>query len=266
MDVDTLLQKNELLKKAVEIIKPVADADPLGNTASVAYRVVRNVLRKNVMRVQAIAVLNTYDKMSDSALEIARNTIEDSISVSYILSDPTSPEKLAHQFFEFRWVQAKQDLDYYSKIPDYIGEDLDKNRQMINEGFKRVIGEYPDFTNDDGSPRNSWSRQGVDGMAKQLVKRKLYTVQEMRNLLRAYQRGSRKTHFNPVDILGFHDQDTWDKSSITSLDIAIKAVAAGFTSLVVRYFDIVSHYDKTVDGSDTISKLYDIQEQIHKLG
>jgi hypothetical protein len=134
--------------------------------------------------------------MNDSVLEIARNTIEDSISISYILSDdPTNPEGLAHEFFDFRWVQAKQDLDYYSKIPDYVGDDLNKNRALINKEYKRVLSQYPEFVDKEGNARHSWTKQGVHGMAKQIVKRKLYNNQEKRNLLRVYEVGSRKTHF-----------------------------------------------------------------------
>jgi hypothetical protein len=266
MNVDALLKKNELLKKALLLVKPVAESNPLGDTSSLTYRIVRNVLRKNVLRVQAIITLNTLEDMNDSVLEIARNTIEDSISVSYILSnDLSSPEKLAYEFFEYRWVQAKQDLDYYSKIPDYIGNDLDKDRALINKEFKRVISEYPEFVDKEGNARHSWTKQGVHGMAKQIVKRKLYNNQEKRNLLRVYDVGSRKTHFNPLDILGFNGQKTWSKPSSHDLDITIKVLSATLTSLVIRYFDIARYYDNSVDGSKIILKLYDIQKQIHEL-
>jgi len=267
MNTDTLVQKNELLKEAIAVVKPVAESNPLGDTPPLTYRIVRNVLRKNILRIQAITTLNTVKDMNDSVLEIARNTIEDSISISYILSDdPANPEKLAYEFFEYRWVQAKQDLDYYSKIPDYVGDDLEKNRALIDKEYKCVLNQYPEFVDKEGNARHSWTKQGVHGMAKQIVKRKLYNNQEKRNLLRVYEVGSRKTHFNPLDILGFDGQKTWNKPSPHDLDITIKVLSATLTSLVLRYFDIVRYYDNSIDGSEIISKLYDIQKQIHELG
>ena len=247
----------------VDITLPTAESDPLHNTSSYVYRLVRSVLRKNIMRLQAVHVLNNFDKMSDSSLEVVRNMIEDSISFSYILSSD-DPEKHAYTFFEFRHVQAKQDLDYYSKIPDYLGDDLEKRKKDINKEYLRIREDYPQFFNDDGSPRHSWSKDGVEGMAKVLIKRKHYSKSEIRNILRAYKVGSRKVHFNPEDLLNFYDQNNWDRASIRSLDISIKAAAASFTSIVVRYFDTVNHYDSTISGKEVLAKLYTALETIHE--
>lgn len=263
MDLQDLIRKNQILKEMVDIALPTAESDPLHDISSYVYRLVRSVLRKNIMRLQAIHVLNNFDKMSDSSLEIVRNMIEDSISFSYILSSD-DPEKLAHTFFEFRHVQAKQDLDYYSKIPDYQGEDLESKKAEINKEYGRIKKEYPEFFNEDGSARHSWTKDGVEGMAKVLIKRKHYSKSEIRNILRAYKVGSRKVHFNPEDLLNFYDQNNWDRASLRSLDIAIKAAAASFTSIVVRYFDAVNYYDNTITGKEVIDKLYAALESIHE--
>lgn len=258
-----MLEKNELLRRMVEIALPIAAADPLGNDPTMVYRLAQNTLRKNLMRVQSVAILNGYDKMSDSALEIARNIIEDAISLSYVLSDDTDgPEEQAHKFFEYRHVQAKQDLDYYSKLPDYMGEDLNERRDAINREYERVLEEYPEFKNKDGSHRHSWSKNGVEGMADILRKRGCYSKAEIRNMLRVYRLGSRKVHFNPEDLLNLRDQEAWDRSSVRALEYSIKGTAAGFVSVVVRYFDTVRHYDTEVDDSklevskDLLTKIF----------
>lgn len=246
----------------VVIALPIAESDPLQGKPSYVYRLARSVLRKNLMRLQAIHVLNGYEKMSDSSLEIVRNIIEDSISFSYILSSK-NPEDLAHTFFEFRHIQAKQNLDYYSKIPDYPGEDLAIRRNDINQQYQRVSSKYPQFFNEDGSPRHSWSKDGVEGMAKKLIKRKHYSKSDMRNMLRAYNLGSRKVHFNPEDLLYYYDQSNWDKASLRSLDIAIKATAGSFISIVIRYFDAVNYYSEKKMGSEEVDRLYSLLEKIH---
>lgn len=42
----------------------------------------------------------------------------------------------------------------------------------MNKEYLHIKDEYPEFFDDDGSPRHSWSKDGVDGMAKVLIKRK----------------------------------------------------------------------------------------------
>jgi len=91
--------KNELLKDMIAMVLLIAAADPLHNVSSAAYRIARIVLRKNLMRIQAVYLLNSTEKLSDCALELARNMIEDTISLSYILSDPVSVEATAESFF-----------------------------------------------------------------------------------------------------------------------------------------------------------------------
>jgi hypothetical protein len=257
------LRKRELLMEMVKIMIPIADADPLARASSSMYRLSRNTLRRNVMRVQSAALLLEYEKMSDSALAISRNIIEDAVSLSFILSGP-NPESFSMQFFEFRWVQAKQDFDYYSRIPDYIGPDLNTGRQQIEEEYRRVIAEYPDFTDREGNARNSWTDQGIEGMLKILVRRNVYSRAEKRNMLRTYQLGSRETHLNPDNILEYHDQNTWTMSDIRARDTAIKSLAAGLTSIYIRYIDTVIHYKKTYTWKRNAKRMNKLLEKIHQ--
>lgn len=257
------MKKRELLVSMIEVAIPIGDADPLQKVSSAMYRIARNTLRRNIMRVQSGAVLLTYDKMSDSALEIARNVIEDAISLSYLLSDK-DPEKMAMQFFEFRWVQAKFDHDYYSKIPDYMGAELWITKEKIDSEYSRVVKMYPEFLDKFGQPRRSWTKQGIMGMMKQLVVRKVYSKAERDNILRAYEIGSRKTHFNPDNILEFHDQEAWNLAQLKSTEHAIRALASGFMSIIVRYYDTLWYYKPKHPGIRNIQRLYKLQSEINK--
>ena len=260
--MDDLLEKNEILKKMLDATLPVAEADPLGKIESGTYRVARSVLRKNIMRLQSIIVLNGYDKMSDSSLELVRNMIEDAISLGYILSDENLEEK-ANSFFQFIRIQDKQDIDYAIKLSPKITNELRQKRNQVYKDYRKVRTGYPKYFKDDNSPRHSWSEHGVDGMADILRKRRVYTKKEIRNMLRAYQLGSRKVHFNPHDLLNYYDQGVWDHASKKSLEISILGAGAGFTSIVVRYFDVIWHYDKNSNGKEIVQVLYDLLEQIH---
>jgi hypothetical protein len=253
--MEKIIKRNDALEDMVRLALPLAESDPLKGTSSYTYRLVRSVLRKNLMRVQSVVLLNKYEKLGDSSLEIVRNMIEDAITVSYILSS-TDPEALAKCFFEYRHIQAKQDLNYYTKFPDYTDEYTDIT--AVNGEYKRVMTKYPEFKNKDGSPRHSWSIDGVEGMAKKLVKRNIYRKQEVDNMLRAYQLGSRKVHLNPDDLLKLYDQKSWDVASIRSASISIRGAAASLTSIVVRYHDTIRHYDKNIDTANIDDKLYDL--------
>lgn len=261
--MDNLENKTVLLSQMAKIVLPVAGSNPLSaNNPPVTYRIVRNTLRKNVGRVQAISTLNNCEKMGDSALEIARNMIEDAVSVSYILSD-VDPEKAAAAFFEYRHIQEKQDLNYYSKIPDYLGDDLEKRRSLINDEYKRVLEDFPEFVKKNGDAHHSWSKSGVEGMGEDLRKRGLYSKPEIRNMLRVYQLGSRKVHFNPRGLLGYDDLTSWSNSDKQAQEYSIKGAAAAITSLTVRYFDTVRHYDRSIGGTDVVGQLYKVLASIN---
>lgn len=115
----------------------------------------------------------------------------------------------------------------------------------------------------EGNVRHAWTKDGVEGMIKKLIKRKLYTKEQARNMMRAYQLGSRKVHFNPHDILNYYDQSSWDKGSEQALEVSIKTTAASLMSLIVRYYDTLNHFDKTIDGSKIIRDLYKIHDEIY---
>ena len=251
------------LKEMIKMHIEIASADPLGKTPSAIYRLGRNLMRKNNTRAQAIATLNLFEKMSDSALEITRNMLEDVLSYGYILSD-SDPEKQANKFFEFRWIQAKQDYDYHHRLGYYKDPDNQASVKKIKTEFDRVMEEFPEFKSKDGTPANSWSKDGIDGMAKTLVKRKIYNKDDMRNILRMYQKGSRKTHFNPEDILNYADQASWDESSFDAACKSLLTAAASLISLTIRYYYTVSYYDKKLYDHDKVKALYDLQQKIQK--
>ena len=85
-------------------------------------------------------------------------------------------------FFQYRHVQDKQDLDYYSRIPDYIGEDHMKVHEEVNANYETIKKTHPEFFHSAGGPRHTWSDQGVVGMAEIPRKRKLYSKKETRNM------------------------------------------------------------------------------------
>jgi hypothetical protein len=259
-DQQMILDMVTTLKDMIQTHIIIAEKDLLHDTPSVIYRLGRDLMRKNNTRAQAIAVLNTYEKLSDSSLEITRNMIEDVISYSYILSD-NDPEKLAETFFEFRWVQLKQDYDYYSKLGAYKDPDHISLTKIKSE-YSRVMNEYPEFKRPDGSPSHSWSKNGIEGMSGALVKRKVYPKDEMRNIMRMYQRGSRKTHFNPQDLLNYADQEKWDKESFDAARGSILTAAASLISLTIRYYDTIAHYDPELYDNDAINALYGFQQKI----
>lgn len=242
-----------ILKEMIATVLPLSEDDPLGHVPSELYRLSRSILRKNLMRAQCVLVLSGFQKMGDGALEIARNMLEDVISLNYILISQ-DPVKSTHVFYEFRWVQMMQDYRYYKKLKGYKPSDSIASVKIIKAEHKRVLATYPEFKKGN-SEAVSWSPVGFDSMAASIARSPHYSKEDIDNIKRIYLKGSRKTHFNPEDMLNYFDQEAWDKASTEATRNALLACGSALNSLTLRYNDVINSYD------DKLSR-YDISEML----
>ena len=201
-------------------------------------------LRKNIMRIQAINLLCDEVKLASSALELTRNMIEDTISIEYMLA-ADNPEQAAHKFYEFMWVQLKEDLDYYKLVGvDVAAEEIPDTAERIEEKYAEVTKENPEFLDKNGKVVRSWARRDVEMML---------SADQIRTLARTYVNGSRKTHFNPVELLNHMEQDAWDISSKDAQRLSLLVSSASLVRLSTRYIDLISQ----INDKDTYHDIGD---------
>src|ERR1043166_7865139 len=119
----------------IAVIIPLAEAHPCEGKRTELLAAMEGTLRKNIMRIQAINLLCDEEKFASSALELTRKMIEDTISIEYMLA-ADDPEQAAHKFYEFMWVQLKEDLDYYKLVGVDVGtEEMPDTAERIEEKY-----------------------------------------------------------------------------------------------------------------------------------
>ncbi len=249
----TISELRNKVSDLILVIIPLAEAHPCEGKRTQLLAAMEGTLRKNIMRIQAINLLCDEEKLANSALELTRNMIEDVISIEYMLADK-NPEQAAHKFYEFMWVQLKEDLDYYKLVGVEVNtEDLPDTAEKIEEKYLQVTKENPDFLDKNGKMVRSWARRDVEMMLASIQKKKVLSADQIRTLARTYVNGSRKTHFNPVELLMHMEQESWDISSKDAQKLSLLVSSASLVRLSTRYIDLISQ----INNKDTYHDIGD---------
>lgn len=237
----TISELREKINALIGEIIPLAEAHPCKGNGTELLRVMEGTLRKNIMRIQAINLLCDEEKLANSALELTRNMLEDVISIEYMLA-AKDPEKAARRFYEFRWVQLKEDADYYELVGVPVDtEDFPNTKTKIEKEYARVTKSFPDFQRAGGKLVRSWARKDVDMMLASIKKKGTIPPDQITTIGRTYVIGSRKTHFNPVEAMAYMDQEAWDHSSKGAQRLALIVSASSLVRLTTRYVDLISN-------------------------
>jgi len=233
------------ISELIEVVIPLAEAHPCEGKRTELLSVMEGTLRKNIMRIQAIYLLCNEEKLANSALELTRNMIEDAVSIDYMLASD-DPEQDAHKFYEFMWVQLKEDLDYYKEVGVEVEtEELPNTAEQIEKKYTEAIKDYPEFLNKKGGkPKKSWAGRDVEQMLTRISKKQVLSEGQIKTLVRTYTNGSRKTHFNPVELVIHMQQDAWDVSSRDALRLSLLVSSASLVRLSTRYIDLISKINR----------------------
>lgn len=243
---------------------PLAESHPCQDNGTEYLRILEGVIRRNLMRLQAVNLLCAEEKLADSAFEITRNILEDTICIEYIFAK--GAKEYSRQFYAFRWVQLKKDADFYQSVGNTLNsEEFPCSKEQIEQKFQHIISDYPDFIHDDGNPSRSWIRRDVDQMlqSRELINN-LDTLQ-IRTLAQTYLIGSRKTHFNPQEILSIMHQETWDESSSRSRRLALLASSSSLVRLTTRYVDEISRIEEQPTFHDIANKANELLNKLNDL-
>lgn len=236
MTVQDLRDRIEELSQA---LIPIAAESPCKDKEAEMLRVLEGAFRKNLKRVQAIRVLSVMPQQGSSALELARNMLEDVISIEYMLAK--DGDKMATRFHEFRWVQLHEDLQYYRSVGvDMNDADFPDTEANIEKEYRRVVEEYPDFLDKNGNPKRSWAGRDVDMMLASVIKKKVLKPREQVTITRSYTEGSRKTHFNPIDNMSRIDPTLWEFSNQQANKLSLLSGLSSMIRLTTRFIDLIS--------------------------
>lgn len=259
----TIPELRDEINNLITNVIPLAEAHPCENNGTIYLRLLEGSVRRNLMRMQAVNLLCNEEKLADSALEITRNMLEDTISVEYIFSK--GAEDYSRRFHTFQWVQFKEDVDFYRSVGNPLSsEEFPDNEKKIEQNFQIAISEYPDFMHGN-KPSKSWIRRDVDQMLQSREIINSLGMSQIHTLAQTYLIGSRKTHFNPIEISSILYQDTWDLGSQRSLRLALLASSSSLVRLTTRYIDEISRIKNHPTFHDIGARANDFLDKLNTL-
>lgn len=259
----TIEELRQEINGLIEEVIPLAEAHPCQGNGTEFLRILEGTLRRNLMRLQAVNLLCVEEKLADSAFEITRNMLEDTVCIEYIFAKGS--EEYSKRFYAFMWPQLKEDAEFYRSVGNALNsEEFPNSEEQIEQNFQQAISDYPDFIRN-GIPSRSWIRRDVDQMLQSQELIDNLDTRQISTLAQTYLIGSRKTHFNPLEILTVMSQDTWDDGSARSRRLALLASSSSLARLATRYVDEISRIEQTPTFHDIAQKANEFLNKLNEL-
>lgn len=231
--------------------------------------------QRNLSRHKAIhTLIDTNHAYAESAIALTRAMVEDTISLEYMtlneVGDEAKPnlDYLSDRFFDFQWVQLKDDLDFYKAVDiDAIGQT--ETAEKIEAEYTRVTEKYKDgkqfglrgFKLKDENA-HSWLIERMDVMLHKIKDERGDDSGRIDLLSRAYVDGSRSIHFNPGAILRLLDDKLHGDSPIVSCYFAFVVSAHCMNSLLRLYLDGIPPQESWPDESILLEKMEQVEDSL----
>ena len=187
--------------------------------------------------LQAISRLSEHPHLSSPVYVLTRSLIEDVVAIEYIIE--FGKEAMSNQFRDFYWIQSKEDNEFIREF----GLDNDPDiKTTVDEVEKRFKAVKKTFQRADGSLNRNWAGIDVDRMLSKLMKAKpkLLPLDQIKAVSRGYLYANRKTHFNPIDLKRYMNEQSlradYDQTMVEALSLAISSMVR----LTTRYIDEIS--------------------------
>src|SRR3989344_5974051 len=125
------------LLQLIEITLPLVNGNPVPQKGTDFLRVLEGLFRRNGVRLQAIHMLSRHPVTSNTALEVVRNMVEDTVGVDYMFAN--DKEKMAGKFFNYIDVQLFHELEYSKKLGIPIDNDqFPDTEKTILENYSKL--------------------------------------------------------------------------------------------------------------------------------
>jgi len=245
-----LAKRDESLKQtAVKLHKMVlgtltdthdlAKQRPVGSTKFL--RVIEGTYRRAFSTLDAIAVLAKPPDygLGNPSMILARSLVEDGVGIEYMIN--TDQEAQAIKFQEFTYYQGHED-NKFLKASGLASQPIIKvSIADIEKEYKKVKDNY--INQDTKLLFRNWVGKDVEGLLRELAKinSPTFGATDIKGLARSYVSGNRKTHFNPIDIVLYLDQNLLARSYAESEVSALSVALSVYIRLTTRYIDTISH-------------------------
>jgi hypothetical protein len=232
---------DELKKLVDELLKAthlLAESYP--DKTNEFLKVLVGIYRKNTFTLISIRYLANQQFLSDSALDLARNMIEDTISVEYMIA--IDKEKMAKRFQRYLWVQLHQVTEFMKTI----GQDASKNElqidvEKVEKEYQAVKKEFTHYSKAGESDLRSWIGKDIETLMKELYEKKALNEFDTSRSAIGYVYGCWKNHLNPYDIAGYLDNETHEVGRNQAIRQALVFGATCLIRLTTRYIDEIRY-------------------------
>lgn len=231
--VDTDYLKN-VVEELLKATHPLAEAHPLPKGGDKFLRVIEATFRRNTFTLLAIAYLSRQEQLADSAMDLARKMIEDTVSIEYMIAN--GKEELADRFQKFYWVQLHQDTEFLKTTgADFKALGVEENLSSIEQKYQKVKADF--VHKPSGEDLKSWIGKDVETLLKELKNNKSFSEHDFSRTVIGYVKGCWKNHFNPYDVNSYLTSDWLDASTHDAMNQALVFGATCLYRLTTRYID-----------------------------
>jgi len=259
----TAAQLHELVVRTLDDTHDLAQQRPVGSTKFL--RVIEGTYRRAFSTLDAIANLAKPPDygLGNPSMILARSLVEDGVEIEYMVH--TDQKAQAVKFQNFAYVQGHDD-NKFLKASGLDGQPIIKaSIEDIEKEYKKVKADY--VNQDTKLLSRNWAGKDVDGLLRELAKINppTFGVTDNKGLARSYVAGNRKTHFNPIDIALYLDQDllarSYSESEVSALSVALSV----YIRLTTRYIDTISHAAGENMYHDVAARVIATLEEMNKL-
>lgn len=228
------------LKKVVEDLlkatKALAEAHPLPKNKDKFLRIIEATYRRNTFTLLGISYLSEKSFLADSAMDLVRKMIEDTISIEYMILK--GKEEMAERFSKFIWMQFHQNMEFLKTTgANFADLGLAEKPQEIEKKYQEVKAEFTHKpTNTD---LRSWVGKDVESMLEELKEAKALNDFDISRTAIGYVRACWKNHFNPYDVGAYLTSDLLEASAQEAMNHALIFGATCLFRLTTRYIDHV---------------------------
>lgn len=232
------IKLRELCSKTLEDTHGLAMQRPVGKTTFL--RVIEATYRRAYSTLDAVCYLSAVSDfgLGNPSMILTRSLIEDVVSVEYMLA--TDKEEMAKKFQNYSYMQGHDDNKFLGDISEVKQPIIQASVKDIEDNYRKVRNNYQKT---DGQKFRNWAGVDIEGMLRALDKLKpaLFSDDDIKSMGRSYVAGSRKTHFNPIDLVTYLDEDMLKFSYAESAASALAVGLSCYVRLTTRYIDEISH-------------------------
>lgn len=232
-----MVMTNDLRKVVEDLLDAthdLAESHPAPKKDDEFLRVLEATYRRDTFTLLGISFLSQNILLADSATDLVRKMIEDTISIEYMIAK--GKQEMAKKFRRFMWMQLHQNTEFLKTTGanfDALG--LSSKRDEMEKKYQEVRLEF--IHKPTNTDQHSWVGIDVEKMLKELKELKAMNDFDVSRTAIGYVRACWKNHFNPYDVYAYLSDDLLEASAQEAMNHALIFGATCIYRLTGRYID-----------------------------